>query len=142
MTIKLALAIASLTVVISSTANAEEQTEPSIGNTPIDNRQPSLTFNYLIQTSGVYPSRGEPTEIPVDSHQLGFVRSFAGSAPRGSTADGQVLSIASHSALFSLYGTSFGGDGRSTFGLPDLRGAAQMAKSVSMVEGRARALRC
>ncbi|MEM8487044.1 MAG: tail fiber protein [Bacteroidota bacterium] len=42
--------------------------------------------------------------------------------PRGWTeADGQLLDIASHSALFSLYGTIYGGDGRTTFALPDLR---------------------
>jgi len=37
-------------------------------------------------------------------------------------ADGQMLSINEHTALFSLYGTLYGGDGRSTFGLPDMRG--------------------
>lgn len=35
---------------------------------------------------------------------------------------GQLLPIAQNSALFSLYGTQYGGDGRTTFGLPDLRG--------------------
>ena len=44
-------------------------------------------------------------------------------APRGwAKCDGQLMSIASNSALFSLLGTTFGGDGRTTFGLPDLRG--------------------
>lgn len=43
--------------------------------------------------------------------------------PRGwSTAEGQLLAISSNTALFSLLGTTFGGDGRTTFGLPDLRG--------------------
>lgn len=43
--------------------------------------------------------------------------------PRGwANADGQLLSIAQNTALFSLYGTTYGGDGRTTFGLPDLRG--------------------
>lgn len=43
--------------------------------------------------------------------------------PRGTAStDGQLLSIAQNSALFSLLGTQFGGDGRTTFGLPDLRG--------------------
>ena len=36
--------------------------------------------------------------------------------------DGQLLSVSSNSALFSLLGTTYGGDGRTTFGLPDLRG--------------------
>lgn len=44
-------------------------------------------------------------------------------APRGwAKCEGQLLAISSHTALFSLLGTTFGGDGRSTFGLPDLRG--------------------
>jgi microcystin-dependent protein len=45
--------------------------------------------------------------------------------PRGwAEANGQLLPIAQWSALFSLYGTTYGGDGRTTFGLPDLRGRA------------------
>lgn len=52
------------------------------------------------------------------------IRLFAGNfAPRGwSLCDGQLLPISSYSAVFSLLGTTFGGDGRTTFGLPDLRG--------------------
>ena len=55
---------------------------------------------------------------------LGYITMFAGNfAPRGwAFCDGQLLPIASNSALFSLLGTQFGGDGRTTFGLPDLRG--------------------
>ncbi len=46
-----------------------------------------------------------------------------GFCPRGwASADGQLLPISSNSALFSLYGTTYGGDGRTTFALPDLRG--------------------
>jgi len=44
-------------------------------------------------------------------------------APRGwAFCDGQLLPIAQNTALFSLLGITFGGDGRVTFGLPDLRG--------------------
>ncbi|RQP23187.1 phage tail protein [Piscinibacter terrae] len=44
-------------------------------------------------------------------------------APRGyAFCDGSILSIASSTALFSLLGTMYGGNGVSTFGLPDLRG--------------------
>ena len=44
-------------------------------------------------------------------------------APRGyADCNGQLLAIASNTALFSLLGTTYGGDGRTTFGLPDLRG--------------------
>jgi len=44
-------------------------------------------------------------------------------APRGwATCDGQLLQVSQHDALFSLVGTIYGGDGRTTFGLPDMRG--------------------
>ncbi len=54
------------------------------------------------------------------------IRLFAGNfAPRGwAFCDGQLLSTATNTALFSLLGTTYGGDGRTTFGLPDLRGRA------------------
>lgn len=48
-------------------------------------------------------------------------------APRGwATCDGQLLPISQNTALFSLLGTIYGGDGRTTFALPDLRGRAPM----------------
>ncbi|MEH6656254.1 phage tail protein [Leeuwenhoekiella marinoflava] len=44
-------------------------------------------------------------------------------APRGwAKCDGQLLAISSNTALFSLLGTTYGGDGVTTFALPDLRG--------------------
>ena len=44
-------------------------------------------------------------------------------APRGwAFCDGQILPINQNQALFSILGTTYGGDGRTTFGLPDLRG--------------------
>lgn len=51
---------------------------------------------------------------------------FAGTfAPRGwAFCQGQLLPISQNTALFSLIGTTYGGDGRSSFGLPDLRGRA------------------
>ena len=48
-------------------------------------------------------------------------------APRGwALCDGQLLAISSNPALFSILGTTYGGDGRTTFGLPDLRGRVPM----------------
>lgn len=57
---------------------------------------------------------------------VGEVRMFAGNfAPRGwAFCEGQLLPISSNSALFSILGTTYGGDGRTTFALPDLRGRA------------------
>jgi microcystin-dependent protein len=59
---------------------------------------------------------------------LGEIRWFGFNfAPRGwAFCDGQLLAIAQYSALFSLLGTIYGGDGRTSFGLPDLRGRMMM----------------
>ena len=56
------------------------------------------------------------------------IRIFAGNfAPRGwAFCDGQLLPIAQNTALFSLIGTTYGGDGRSTTALPNLQGRAPM----------------
>jgi microcystin-dependent protein len=55
---------------------------------------------------------------------LGSIILFAGNfAPRGwAFCNGQVLAIAQNQALFSLLGTTYGGNGQTTFALPDLRG--------------------
>ncbi len=55
---------------------------------------------------------------------IGEIRMFAGNfAPRGwALCDGQLLAISQNDALFSLFGTIYGGNGRTTFALPDLRG--------------------
>jgi microcystin-dependent protein len=55
---------------------------------------------------------------------VGEIKMFAGNfAPRSwALCDGQLLAVAQNDALFSLLGTIYGGDGRTTFGLPDLRG--------------------
>jgi microcystin-dependent protein len=56
------------------------------------------------------------------------IRIFAGNfAPRGwAFCNGQLLPIAQNTALFSLIGTTYGGDGRTTTALPDLQGRAPM----------------
>ena len=61
---------------------------------------------------------------------IGTVIMFAGNfAPRGwALCKGQLLPISSNTALFSLLGTTYGGDGRTTFGLPDLQGRAPIGE--------------
>ena len=56
------------------------------------------------------------------------IRMFAGNfAPVGwAQCNGQLLPISQNTALFSLVGTFYGGDGKSTFGLPNLQGSAPM----------------
>lgn len=59
-----------------------------------------------------------------DQPYMGTVCAFGFNyCPRGyMPADGRLLSISQYTALFSLFGTLYGGDGRTTFGVPDLRG--------------------
>ncbi len=96
------------------------------GDAEVSNVQPSLALNYLIATSGLFPSRngGVPGET-----LLGELMLFAGNfAPRGwAFADGSLLPISENQALFSLLGTAYGGDGRNNFALPDLRGRAAVS---------------
>jgi microcystin-dependent protein len=56
------------------------------------------------------------------------IRIFGGNfAPIGwAFCDGQLMPISQNTALFSLLGTNYGGDGRTTFGLPDLRGRSPL----------------
>ncbi|MVP00985.1 phage tail protein [Paenibacillus lutrae] len=62
---------------------------------------------------------------------LGEIRMFAGNfAPRGwALCNGQVLSIAEYEALYVLLGTTYGGDGQTTFALPDLQGRVPIHKN-------------
>ena len=59
---------------------------------------------------------------------IGEIRMFAGDfAPRSwAFCDGQLLAVSQNDALFALLGTIYGGDGRTTFGLPDMRGRVPM----------------
>jgi len=84
----------------------------------VTNRQPYMGVNYMICVSGVFP--------------FGFMSNFfigqiiQTASPYSSLdnflpCNGQLLSISSNTALFSLLGTTYGGDGLTTFAIPDLR---------------------
>jgi microcystin-dependent protein len=82
----------------------------------VNNLQPYLTLNYCIALLGIYPSRNTPYIGEIDVYSFAF-------PPKGWAAcDGQLLSINQDQTLFSLLGTNYGGDGRTTFALPDLQG--------------------
>ena len=106
---------------------SEFNVDPAGGSADHNNIQPYQAVNYIVATQGIFPSRSAGA-VDVDPNTtdpfIGEVRMFGGNfAPRGwAFADGQLLDIASNTALFSILGTTFGGDGRTTFGLPDLRG--------------------
>lgn len=58
-------------------------------------------------------------------------------APRGwARCDGQLLQISTNQALFSLLGTQYGGNGQTTFALPDLRGRVPLHFSSTIVQGQ------
>jgi microcystin-dependent protein len=70
---------------------------------------------------------------------LGEIRLFACSfAPKNwALCNGQLLSIASYGALYTLLGTTYGGNGQTTFALPDLRGRAGMHVGGGYTQGQA-----
>jgi len=94
------------------------------GGAPVTNDQPSVSVEYLIATSGIFPSQGSGSSFNSTTPTLGQITEFAGNfAPSGwALASGQLLSIAQNLALFSVIGTTYGGDGITTFALPNLNG--------------------
>src|ERR1044071_4841145 len=80
----------------------------------------TLSLTQLIDSGGTYPQPGDGPATNV----MAMLRTLA--SPPGDygapTCDGQLQQIAMHQAMFSLLGTTYGGDGRTTFALPNLRG--------------------
>ncbi len=73
---------------------------------------------------------------------LGEIRMFAGDyAPQGwALCNGATLQISGNEALFSLLGTTYGGNGSSDFALPDLRGRAPMSTGTGVIPGTGQSL--
>ena len=71
---------------------------------------------------------------------VGEIRMFAGNfAPAGwMFCEGQLLPISENETLFNLIGTTYGGDGQSTFALPDLRGRLPIHMGGGFTSGRDR----
>lgn len=91
-------------------------------NITVDNRQPTLTLNYCIALQGIFPSRTglEPFLSEIELFSFNF-------PPKGWTeCNGQLLPINQNTALFSLMGTTYGGNGITNFALPNLRGRVAM----------------
>src|SRR5262245_45535010 len=107
---------------LSFVSNANLPVSAGGSGQPIDNHEPSLALTYLISLTGIFPSSGSGGVDPTQQY-LGEVVAFAGGfAPKGwALAQGQLLPINQNQALFALLGTQYGGDGRVTFALPDLR---------------------
>jgi hypothetical protein len=75
---------------------------------------------------------------------MGQILKFGSSyCPDGTLpAEGDLLPIAQHTALFSLFGTAYGGDGRETFGLPDLRARDANGAPIPLGQVGAEMLHC
>ena len=95
---------------------------------PISNQQPSLALTYLIDPFGIFPS---PSGTPVaNTADIGEIIAFAGTGAALNNmlsagwmvANGATLGISQYQALFSVIGTTYGGNGVSDFVLPDLVG--------------------
>ncbi len=86
--------------------------------TAVNNMMPYITLSYCFCLNGIYPSRN--SQNPFIAEIMTFSGNFA---PRDWTfCDGQLLAINSYPAAYSLVGTIYGGNGITTFGIPDLRG--------------------
>lgn len=107
------------------TAGATQTTgilESAGGNIPHSNIQPYLAIHYMICWEGNYPN----TEGNMPEYEEPFLAELRwvafNFAPVGWVlCNGQTLSISQNSALFSLIGTFYGGNGQTTFVLPDLQ---------------------
>lgn len=75
--------------------------------------------------------------MPDDAY-IGDIQAFPyGFVPRNWAAcEGQLIAISQNTALFSILGNTYGGDGRTTFGLPDLRGRLPIHVDSSMTQGQ------
>ena len=63
---------------------------------------------------------------------VGEIRMFAATSPRRLMfCEGQLLPISEYETLFNLIGTTYGGDGQSTFALPDLRGRVRSTSATA-----------
>jgi microcystin-dependent protein len=82
------------------------------------------TISVALVASGISLAATAPAHAQVGTQYVGQVSAFAGNfCPRDwGAADGTLLAISQNTALFSLYGTYYGGNGTNTFALPDLRG--------------------
>lgn len=72
------------------------------------------------------------------SPYVGEVRMFGGSFPPANWmfCDGTIIAIAENETLFNLIGTTYGGDGQSTFAVPDLRGRLPVHQGPGFVMGQ------
>jgi microcystin-dependent protein len=84
-----------------------------------ENMPPFLGLNCIIALVGTVPNQNNPAGEPFISQIKWLAHDVV--PTNFERCDGQLLSIASNTAFFALVGTTYGGDGRTTFGVPDMR---------------------
>ncbi|TXN67259.1 tail fiber protein, partial [Methylobacterium sp. WL6] len=106
-------------------------------NAVVDNRAASLGLNYAIAVQGIYPSR-DGSAVPEGDPILGEIRAFAGAIPTTgwAAANGQTLAISSNTALYSLLGTNYGGNGTQNFQLPNLNNRVIVGTGTGAADGQ------
>lgn len=95
---------------------------PTGGSQPHSNMQPYVAIRFIISLYGIFPS----TTSGDNEMYMGEIRWVAFNfAPKGwAPCNGQLLPINVNQALFSILGTTYGGDGRVNFALPNMQGRA------------------
>ena len=95
----------------------------------VDTLPPSMATQWVICISGSFPDSGAvPGDGMTDNPVMGEIRNVAFAADAGNFSsqflpcDGRTLSVSQNTSLYALLGTTYGGNGASTFALPDLRG--------------------
>ena len=103
------------------------------GGAPVNNDQPSLSLTYLIAVQGVFPAPDSGGGFS-DEALLGQIVEFAGDIdalpPGWDLANGQLLNITDDPALFQVIGTTYGGNGITTFALPDFDGRTAIGSGI------------
>lgn len=121
-------------VPIALTTNAEITgkndlvTQSSLGELGTKKGYGAQAVNYIIALQGIFPCRMDCGGSNFNVTILGEIKLFAGNfAPEGwAFCNGQILPLSQNTALFSLLGTYYGGNGFNTFALPDLRSAVPL----------------
>ncbi len=133
-----AVALACFSVPQAVAVSAFDTTGTTGSGAAVDTTNPNLGVQWVIAQYGVFPARdGGPLDGGYDGTMIGEIRCLAFGANVGSIpnqflpCDGRLLSIAQNTALFSLLGTTYGGNGATNFAIPDLRVRVPMGTSAA-----------
>jgi len=121
-----ALSVSAIPVHTHAIPSPNSLTGPAGSGGQRPNRQPYIGMSSVIYHVGNFPNESQTTYEPFMGEIAFFAGpfSFTGGFNNAPRTEGQLLPVAQNTALFSLLRNNFGGNGQTTFGLPDLRGRA------------------